>query len=196
MRSRTFKVIVTGRANVGKSTLLNAVLGRNGLVHTSKKPGRTKTLNFYRVGPDPGYLVLVDAPGYGSRGRPEWGELFDHYVANRSVLKRVYILFNGKHGLNEVDHIMLQSLEEKCQAQIDANPWTLQAVITKADSMEGDVRKAIQDIQRDIFETAPTCLPGIITAYSKRAQIGIDDVRRSMVEACGLGRIEETIRHS
>lgn len=47
--------------------------------------GRTQTLNFYRVGPDPGQLVLVDAPGYGGRGRPEWGELFDHYVDNRSA---------------------------------------------------------------------------------------------------------------
>jgi len=45
--------------------------------------GHTKTLNFYQVGKAPGKAVLVDAPGYGGRGRPEWGELFDHYIDNR-----------------------------------------------------------------------------------------------------------------
>jgi GTP-binding protein len=45
--------------------------------------GHTKTLNFYQVGKAPGKAVLVDAPGYGGRGRPEWGKLFDHYIDNR-----------------------------------------------------------------------------------------------------------------
>jgi len=45
--------------------------------------GHTKTLNFYRVGKEPGKITLVDTPGYGARGRPEWGELFDHYINNR-----------------------------------------------------------------------------------------------------------------
>lgn len=45
--------------------------------------GHTKSLNFYRVGAEPGKLILVDAPGYGARGRPQWGELFDHYVRMR-----------------------------------------------------------------------------------------------------------------
>ena len=157
--------------------------------------GRTKSLNFYRVGPDPGRLVLVDAPGYGSRGRPEWGELFDHYIANRSQyvsticdhllthhcliirLARVYILFNGKHGIKEYDRLMLESLEQKCQAQEGHTRWTLQAIITKVDSIDGDVRRQINEMQREIFEAAPTCLPGILTALSKRATLGIDDVR-------------------
>ncbi|KAH9992432.1 hypothetical protein BJV77DRAFT_1067718 [Russula vinacea] len=77
------EVVVTGRANVGKSTLLNAVMKRRRLVAASKKPGRTKTLTFFRVGPSPGKLLLVDAPGYGHRGRPEWGQLFDQYLDTR-----------------------------------------------------------------------------------------------------------------
>jgi len=74
----------TGRANAGKSTLLNAVIGRRNLLFTSKKAGRTQTLNFFRVGGDPGRLVVVDSPGYGARGRPEWGAVFDDYIRNRN----------------------------------------------------------------------------------------------------------------
>ncbi|KAG1797907.1 uncharacterized protein BJ212DRAFT_1581989 [Suillus subaureus] len=77
------EVVVTGRANVGKSSLLNAVIGRRDLLFTSKKAGRTQTLNFFRVGSPPGRLVVVDSPGYGARGRPEWGALFNHYLETR-----------------------------------------------------------------------------------------------------------------
>ncbi|KAH9933456.1 P-loop containing nucleoside triphosphate hydrolase protein [Fomitopsis serialis] len=181
------EVIVTGRANVGKSTLLNALLGRRNLAHTSQKPGRTRTLNFYRVGREPGKLILVDAPGYGARGRPQWGEVFNHYVKTREELRRVYVLVNATHGLNDPDRAMLQSLDAQCQATSGAK-FTLQAVITKADGLlrSSDGRGAIKDIQRDIFETAPTCLPAIVTAALEESRLGIDDLRKSIEEACGL----------
>jgi len=93
-----------GRANSGKSSLLNALLGREKekLVKTSSKAvrffeiepklltdllqGKTRELNFFQVGKDDEgkpRLILVDAPGYGARGRPEWGELFDRYLNER-----------------------------------------------------------------------------------------------------------------
>ncbi|KAK7687744.1 hypothetical protein QCA50_008962 [Cerrena zonata] len=178
------EIIVTGRANVGKSSLLNAVIGRTHLLNTSKKPGRTQTLNFFRVGSEPGSLVLVDAPGYGSRGRPEWGALFDHYVQNRTQLKRVYILFNAKHGLTEVDRMMLQSLDEQIQS---ANgKFTLQAILTKVDTLDSDAVSLVKRTQKEIFETAPTCLPALLTSATRRPPFGIDEVRRNMAEACGL----------
>lgn len=89
---------------------------------------------------------------------------------------------------------MLGSLEEKCQEQEGPTRWTLQAIITKVDAMDGDVRAKVQAMQREIFETAPTCLPGILTASSKRTQLGIDAVRRNMIDACALGRISSTVR--
>ncbi|KZT70832.1 P-loop containing nucleoside triphosphate hydrolase protein [Daedalea quercina L-15889] len=181
------EVIVTGRANVGKSTLLNALLGRRNLAHTSQKPGRTRTLNFYRVGRDPGKLILVDAPGYGTRGRHEWGELFNHYVKTRNELRRIYLLVNATHGLNDTDRAMLESLDTQCQATAGTT-FTLQAIITKADRLllSANGRGAIQDIQRDIFETAPTCLPAIVTAALEEPRLGIDAMRESISEACGL----------
>ncbi|OBZ73989.1 putative GTP-binding protein EngB, partial [Grifola frondosa] len=181
------------RANVGKSTLLNAVLGRRNLLHTSKQPGRTRTLNFYRVGAAPGKLVLVDAPGYGARGRPEWGSLFDHFVQNRPELRRVYILFHAKHGLSEVDKMMLQSLNEQCSGGVK---FTLQAIITKADMLLSGGSPVIKNIQKEIFEAAPNCLPAIITSVLNSPYFGIGDVRRSIVEACGLEKGSSRIYQS
>lgn len=88
-----------GRSNSGKSTLIGAILGRGSLVRTSKKAvsvpfrfpismliflkGNTRGLDFYRVGPEPGNIVLVDTPGYGAIGKSEWGAQFDHYLETR-----------------------------------------------------------------------------------------------------------------
>jgi len=160
---------------------------RRKLVASSKKPGRTKTLTFFRVGPHPGKVVLVDAPGYGQRGRPEWGQLFDQYLKTRRELCRVYVLLNAKHGLSEADKLMLQNLDQRIQSG-DAK-WTLQAIVTKADIVSPDkLDAAIKGIKQAIFENAPTCLPPIVTASSKSNGLGVSDVRRSIVEACGLAR--------
>jgi len=181
------EVIVTGRANAGKSTLLNAVVGRTNLLHTSKQPGRTQTLNFYRVGAEPGKLVVVDSPGYGTRGRPEWGNLFNHYVQTRKELRRVYVLINGLHGLNQMDRTMLQHLDEQCQAS-GGRTFTLQAIITKADGLlaQSSPPTAVHQIQQDIFDVAPTCLPAIVTSAMKAPRLGIDEIRSNIAEACGL----------
>jgi len=191
------EIIVTGRANVGKSTLLNAILGRRDLLHTSKKAGRTQTLNFYRVGPHPGKAVLVDAPGYGHRGRPEWGALFDHYVKNRKELRRVYLLINAAHGLKESDQMMLENLNQQCEAASSENrPVTLQAIFTKCDLLKADAQTVLQRMQREIFDCAPLCLPGIITAVSSGTRVGVDKARYSIIDACGLGRVSTVIRHA
>ncbi|KAF9784917.1 P-loop containing nucleoside triphosphate hydrolase protein [Thelephora terrestris] len=178
------EVIVTGRANVGKSSLLNAVLGRRDLLRTSKKPGHTKTLNFYQVGKAPGKAILVDAPGYGGRGRPEWGKLFDHYTENRKELRRIFILFNGGHGLNEIDAMMLQSLDERVQASAGLQ-FTLQAIITKADTIpDRKLSSSITQLKKDIAQVAPTCLDPIVTSTAKYPYTGINAVRNAIMQAC------------
>ncbi|TFY68278.1 hypothetical protein EVG20_g3619 [Dentipellis fragilis] len=199
------EIIVTGRANAGKSTLLNAILGRRDLVMSSKKPGKTRMLNFFQVGPDIGKLVLVDSPGYGARGRPEWGSLFDYYLRRRtecvlswisvsaalmraraSRLRRVYILFNSIHGLNEADKMMLRDLDTRSQSW-EGNKWTFQAVLTKADkATQTDAPDRIAKIREEIFEAAPTCLPPIVTAAGLSPPFGITEVRNSIAEACGI----------
>ncbi|KAG2346853.1 P-loop containing nucleoside triphosphate hydrolase protein [Suillus weaverae] len=180
------EVVVTGRANVGKSSLLNSVIGRRDLLFTSKKAGRTQTLNFFRVGSPPGRLVVVDSPGYGARGRPEWGALFDHYLETRKQLCRVFILISAAHGMGATDEAMLSSLDAQIQS-LDGTRWTLQAIITRADALQTNGRAQINQIEQDIFRISPTCLPPIITSCpSKGITFGIDEVRKSISHACGI----------
>ncbi|KAL1696747.1 P-loop containing nucleoside triphosphate hydrolase protein [Schizophyllum commune] len=181
------EVIVTGRANSGKSSLFNAVVGRKDLLHTSSKPGRTKELNFYSVGADPGHLVLVDAPGYGARGRPEWGELFDHYISTRKQLRRIYILFNAKHDLNDYDLGMLANLSDKLINAEGRQPFTLQAIITKVDSIpSGKEGETIRKLRQDIFKAAPLCMPPLLTSVTMHPPFGVGTVRSNIIDACSV----------
>ena len=81
------EVAFLGRSNVGKSSLLNTLMGRN-ICHTSSKPGRTRSMNFFAVGGEdgmgnPGKVVLLDMPGYGKGSREEWGKEILKYLAGR-----------------------------------------------------------------------------------------------------------------
>ncbi|KAK0497434.1 P-loop containing nucleoside triphosphate hydrolase protein, partial [Armillaria luteobubalina] len=178
--------ISTGRANSGKSSLFNAVLGRKNLLVTSSKAGRTRQLNFFRVGPEPGQLVLVDAPGYGRRGRSEWGDLFDQYLQMRKELRRVYVTFNGKHRLNEYDVQMLEHLTKNLHTSEDGvQRYSIQAVITKSDAILPDeVKDVISQLRKDIFDAAPFCLPPIITSAKMIPPFGIKELRKNIVECC------------
>ncbi|KAJ4495206.1 hypothetical protein C8J55DRAFT_415371 [Lentinula edodes] len=156
------EVIITGRANSGKSSLFNAVLGRKDLIATSSKAGKTRRLDFFRVGAAPGKLILVDSPGYGNRGRPEWGLLFNSYVKNRQELKRVYITFNAKHPINDRDQRMLAHLSRTLFEVLSTNWATssesghlhlpritqIQPVITKADYLPSTTAEAQLVIDR------------------------------------------------
>ncbi|EMD38978.1 hypothetical protein CERSUDRAFT_93019 [Gelatoporia subvermispora B] len=181
------EVVFTGRANVGKSSLLNLIVGRRSLASTSKKPGHTQTLNFYRISSDPRKLVVVDSAGYGSRGRLEWGQTFEWYIQNRPQLKRVYALFDIRHGLTEADKMMLQFLEEASQGP-DGPRFTIQVVFTKV-SWRGDFPehlKAIKErLAKNIFQLTPTCLPPILTS-SKIPIRGLNHMRQNILEAVGL----------
>lgn len=105
-------------------------------------------------------------------------------------LKRVYLLLNAKHGLNEADRLMLSDLSERCMSS-GGTRWTLQAVITKIDELPlSEVKSTLHDMQKDIFEAAPACLPPVVTAAAKHPRLGIDIMRASIVDACGIGRIK------
>lgn len=126
------EVAFLGRSNVGKSSLLNALLNRTNekVAHVSKRPGRTKTMNAFGVGGEKwgkegadgsdawkrmgrGGVVIVDMPGYGGGSREEWGAEITKYLENRKQLRRTFMLIDAEHGLKSSDMSLLQHFRQK-----------------------------------------------------------------------------------
>src|ERR1700750_3179778 len=126
------EVAFAGRSNVGKSSLINALTGRNALARTSHTPGRTQELIFFE-GPKEAGFRLVDMPGYGYASAPKakvasWTELIHKFLQGRSNLARVYVLIDARHGLKDVDLDVLKTL--------DRAAVSYQVVLTKADQIK------------------------------------------------------------
>lgn len=144
-KDRLPEIAFAGRSNVGKSSLLNALLKRKNLAQTSKTPGKTRTLNFYRVNDA---IYFVDLPGYGyakvSKSVKEtWGKSILEYFHNRDTLRLVVHLVDSRHKPTKLDHEMLDILEE-------AEVPTL-IVATKFDKLKASERKkSIERIRGDL----------------------------------------------
>jgi GTP-binding protein len=103
------EVAFSGRSNVGKSSAINALLGRKRLAFTSKTPGRTQTINFYQLG---AAARLVDLPGYGYARAPQalraqWKELVGAYLGSRPSLAGVVVIMDARHPLTPLDEQLL-----------------------------------------------------------------------------------------
>ncbi|KAI4151288.1 MAG: hypothetical protein LQ340_003592 [Diploschistes diacapsis] len=109
------EVAFLGRSNVGKSSLLNALM-RTDTVRTSHKPGFTKTMNAFAIGATPkrksGLLNVLDMPGYGKGSHSEWGTEIQKYLSGRKELKRVFVLVDSTHWLKKTDIWLLDMLRE------------------------------------------------------------------------------------
>src|ERR1700710_2240802 len=128
----SMEVAFAGRSNVGKSSLINALTGRNALARTSHTPGRTQELIFFE-GPDHAGLRLVDMPGYGYASAPKakiasWTALIHKFLLGRATLARVYVLIDARHGIKEVDSTVLTTLDKAAVSY--------QVVLTKADQVK------------------------------------------------------------
>ena len=123
------EVLIVGKSNVGKSSLINALTGQNRLAFTSSKPGHTKLLNYYNID---NKFYLVDAPGYGfAKGGVDldrlFGEMMESYFNDNNELKLVLLLLDSRRKMNEND---LEILDYVRQEKI---PYFL--VITKLDKV-------------------------------------------------------------
>ncbi|HEX6273687.1 MAG TPA: ribosome biogenesis GTP-binding protein YihA/YsxC [Polyangiaceae bacterium] len=139
------EIAFAGRSNVGKSTLLNALMHRRGLARTSSTPGCTRTVNFFRVRTrDGATLTLVDLPGYGyaKRARTEresWAEVAETYLLERQALRLVVLLVDARRGLEDDDRDLLEMVETS-ERRDRPTPKTL-VVATKLDRLSASARK-------------------------------------------------------
>lgn len=97
-----------GKSNVGKSSLINALMNRKSLARTSAQPGKTQTINYYNVNDE---LYFVDLPGYGyaranESVKAQWGRMIENYLHKSKQLKLVFLLIDIRHAPSENDHIM------------------------------------------------------------------------------------------
>jgi GTP-binding protein len=124
------EVAFIGRSNVGKSSLVNALTGKDTLARVSNTPGRTQQLNFFRLGDR---MMLVDMPGYGYAKASkdsiyDWNVLIDAYLKDRGNLKRLCLLIDARHGIKDNDRDFMHSLH------VYAVPFV--AIITKIDKIK------------------------------------------------------------
>ncbi|EZP73475.1 putative GTP-binding protein EngB [Sphingomonas paucimobilis] len=176
------EVAFAGRSNVGKSSLLNALTGRNGLARTSNTPGRTQELNFFDVG-DPLRFRLVDMPGYGYAKAPKdmvrkWRFLVNDYLRGRAKLKRTLVLIDSRHGIKDVDNDILDML--------DAAAVSYRIVLTKADKVKASHLAEVTQATADAIRKRPAAHPDIIPTSSEKG-MGIAELRAAVLESVMQG---------
>jgi len=164
------EVAFAGRSNVGKSSLINALTGRNTLARTSNTPGRTQQLNFFDLGKA---LYLVDMPGYGyakvsKTMREDWDKLIRNYLRGRPNLRTVFILIDGRHGLKESDDHLMKMLDET------AVPYRI--VLTKCDKRKKNDEEKIKRDLAAALKTHPAAYP-VFYETSAEKNIGLEELR-------------------
>ena len=156
------EVCFSGRSNVGKSSLINALTGRKGLARASNTPGRTQEINFFSI-PDNHYLV--DLPGYGYANAPikvveKWQNLLKRYLAGRQSLRRAFVLVDSRHGVKKVD--------TEIMSMLDSSAVTFQVVLTKLDKVKEKDRENILEQVRASLQKHPAAFPEIILTSSEK----------------------------
>jgi GTP-binding protein len=179
------EVAFAGRSNVGKSSLINAVVSKKGLARTSNTPGRTQELNFFVPSGYAGSaddlppLAIVDMPGYGFAKAPkatvdQWTKLVFTYLRGRVTLKRVYLLIDARHGIKKND--------EEVMDLLDKAAVSYQVVLTKTDKIkEAGVQRLEAETAERIRKRA-AAFPEVLTTSSEK-NAGIEELRAAMLAA-------------
>ncbi len=167
--------LLVGRSNVGKSSFINSILSRKNLAHTSSRPGKTQTLNFYGVND---MFYLIDVPGYGyaatdKKTQAKFGMMIEEYLEKRDNLKRVFLLIDFRMKPTEDDLLMYNFLKYYNL------PVTI--IATKADKIGGSKKEKNLKM---ILDSLDLVVGDDLIVFSSLTKLGVKDVLR---------KIEQTI---
>jgi len=157
----------SGKSNVGKSSLINALMNRKSLARTSGQPGKTQTINFYNTNDE---LYLVDLPGYGYAKvavevKAKWGKMIERYLQNSQVLQGVFLLIDIRHEPSENDKIMYD--------WIVANGYRPMIIATKLDKLKrSQVARHVKQVREGLgMEQSDILIPFSAETKQGREQI-------------------------
>ena len=161
------EVAFAGKSNVGKSSLINAVMNRKSLARTSAQPGKTQTINFYHVNDT---FYLVDLPGYGytranEQIRAQWGKMVERYLKSSRQLRAVFLLVDIRHDPSEND--------KKMYRWILHNGYEPILVATKLDKIK---KSQVSNRLLAIRKTLQTGKEAVVIPFSSTTKQGREEI--------------------
>ena len=161
------EIAFAGKSNVGKSSLINALINRKSLARTSSQPGKTQTINFYNI---KGELYFVDLPGYGyakvsQQEKEKWGKMIERYLHQSKVLKAVFLLVDIRHDPSANDKTMYE--------WILSNGFHPIIIATKADKINrSQLQKQIKAVRQGLGADKDT----VVIPFSAQTKQGREEI--------------------
>jgi len=176
------EIAFAGKSNVGKSSLINALMNRKSLARISATPGKTQTINFYNINRE---IYLVDLPGYGyakvsEKEKEAWGKMIERYLHKSTMLKAVFLLIDIRHDPSKNDKMMYDWILSQGYHPI--------IIATKLDKLKrSQVQKQVKVVRQGLGLSKDS----ILIPFSAVTKQGRDEIWDLAEEICGLKESEE-----